>query len=124
MQGKTDTASKHIQCPREVVDPIVLSSSHSVIEELPVKEELPVIGNYEPSLEFSETHESIDTTNIDSDKTETPSTVFLMTGLRFGASTFSVPLVALTALLSILHAFHPELPKDVHSSADARSNNN
>lgn len=97
MQGNTDTALEHVECPREVVDPTVSTSSHSVVEEL------PVIGNYEPSSEFSETHESIDTANyVDSDDTETPTTKFLMTSLRFWASTFSVSQVQLTALLSIL----------------------
>lgn len=38
-----------------------------------------------------------------------------MTSLRFWASSFSVSLAALTALLSILRVFHPELPRDART---------
>lgn len=60
---------------------------------------------------------SLDTVNDyvkdpDDSDDEAPSLECLVTSLRIWASTFSVSLVALTALLSILRVFHPELPKD------------
>lgn len=46
---------------------------------------------------------------------EAPNTEFLITSLRYWASTFSVSLVAVTALLGILRVFHPDLPKDART---------
>ncbi|CAM4571161.1 unnamed protein product [Leuciscus chuanchicus] len=55
----------------------------------------------------------VDSESDDSDA-EAP-TSELVTSLRFWASSFSVSLAALTALLIILRVFHPELPRDVRT---------
>lgn len=58
-----------------------------------------------------ETHVALDTVNDyvtepDDSYDEPPTLECLVTSLRIWASTFSVSLVALTALFSILHACH------------------
>ncbi|KAL3997086.1 hypothetical protein ACER0C_009742 [Sarotherodon galilaeus] len=95
-----------------------------------------VTGDYEQISEVCENSVSPDKDNdcdfrfessdcraspFDSDNSDTeagaeaPDTEFLITSLRYWASTFSVLLVAVTALLGILHVFHPDLPKDART---------
>ena len=112
---------EHTETLSVVVESGVSASSHSVVEELPMcQEELPIIKENEPNSALSENQVSMDSVNDfssdsdDSDKEE-PTFEYLLTSLRFWASTFSVSLVALTALLTILRVFHPKLPKDART---------
>jgi len=101
LQGNTSTASalEHVECPSVVVESGASDSSHSVVEEL------PVIGDHEPSSAFSEIHVSRDTAHdsnversgcstsaidLDDDtdvEAEAPTFDFLITSLRYWAST-------------------------------------
>lgn len=100
--------------PSVVVDSDVTASSPPDAG-LPICEELPITEKNQLNSTFAETHVSIDMVNelaSDSDDSEeTPSLEYLLTSLWFGA-TFSVLLVAFTAILSIWHVFRPKLPKD------------
>ncbi|KAK7893047.1 hypothetical protein WMY93_022199 [Mugilogobius chulae] len=51
-------------------------------------------------------------TQSNDDEKEETNEDLLITRLRYWATSFSISLVALSALLSILKAFHPSLPKD------------
>lgn len=53
-----------------------------------------------------------DDSDSDSDDEYQPSQDLLIKSLRYWATSYSISVVALSALLSILKLFHPRLPKD------------
>ncbi|KAL2086019.1 hypothetical protein ACEWY4_017078 [Coilia grayii] len=66
-------------------------------------------------LSFDIGTSSLDDDPVDSDSdvdNDEPEQDFLIRSLKYWATTYSVSLVALSALLSILKVFHPTLPKD------------
>lgn len=61
-------------------------------------------------------NDTVNLSAVDTDtESEAPTSEFLLRSLRYWASTFSVSLAALSALLSILRMFHPELPTDART---------
>ena len=117
MQGNSVAELEHVEFPNVALESGV-SESSSVVEQ-------PSIGELEQRSAFSESHLSLDTvydcpsarpvdSESDDSDAEAP-TSELVTSLRFWASSFSVSLAALTALLSILRVFHPELPRDART---------
>lgn len=99
MQGST-IIIKHTDC-QSVEIQSGLSASGPGTEDVPICED----WENEPNSLDNETHEPMDTVNdndSDSEHEEEPSLEFLLISLRYWASKFSVSLVALTALLSIL----------------------
>lgn len=118
MQGHSVAELEHVKCPSVALESGVSVSSHSVVDQ-------PGIGEHEQRSAFSETHVSLDSVHdcpsarpVDSESDDADAeapTSELVTSLRFWASSFSVSLAALTALLSILRVFHPELPRDART---------
>lgn len=118
MQGST-IIIKHTDC-QSVEIQSGLSASGPGTEDVPICED----WENEPNSLDNETHEPMDTVNdndSDSEHEEEPSLEFLLISLRYWASKFSVSLVALTALLSILRVFHPKLPKDARTVLRTRA---
>ena len=103
---------EHTETQSVVVESRVSASSHAVVEELPMcQEELPIIGENSALSENQVSMDSVNDYSSDSDDSdkEEPTFEYLLTSLRFWASTFSVSLVALTALLTSLRVFHPKI---------------
>ena len=126
MQGHSVTELEHVKCPSVALESVVSVSSHSVVDQ-PGRP----IGEHEQRSAFSETHVSLDSVHdcpsarpVDSESDAEAPTSDLVTSLRFWASSFSVSLAALTALLSILRVFHPELPRDARTILKTKLNKN
>lgn len=77
------------------------------VSEMPGSQIVNCTGLHSFPVESPHRSAASESDDCNSDGNDTPTHDFLEQSLRYWATTFSVSLVALTALLSILRVFHP-----------------
>ncbi len=85
------------------------------VSEMPGSRIVNCTGLHSYPVESPHKSAASESDDCDSDGSDTPTHDFLEQSLGYWATTFSVSLVALKALLSILRVFHPKLPKDART---------
>lgn len=124
----TVNSNANLHCLRST-NPVTVPTSSECLLDLPTTSDLPLnrplindqseninskTSKASPNVQFESIAEddNIESENEIGSDSEENSEDLLMTSLKYWATNYSVSLVALSSLLSILKTFHPTLPKD------------